>query len=45
MIGETQKTVVEIYEPYLFREGYLVRIHRGRVATEKARQVFRSLVA
>src|SRR5437867_90412 len=45
LIGETQKTVVETYEPYLFREGYLTRTHRGRVATEKARQVFRSRTA
>jgi Holliday junction DNA helicase RuvB len=42
LIGENPKTVAEVYEPYLFREGYLIRTHRGRVATEKARQVFRS---
>jgi Holliday junction DNA helicase RuvB len=45
LIGETQKTVAETYEPYLFREGYIARTHRGRVATEKARQVFRSRMA
>jgi Holliday junction DNA helicase RuvB len=45
LIGESPKTVAEIYEPYLFREGYLLRTHRGRVATEKAREVFRSRAA
>ena len=43
MIGENPKTVAEVFEPYLFREGYLIRTHRGRLATEKARQAFRSL--
>ena len=42
LVGETQKTISEVYEPFLFREGYLVRTHRGRVATEKARQLFRA---
>jgi Holliday junction DNA helicase RuvB len=40
MIGENPKTVAEVYEPYLFREGYLLRTHRGCVATEKAWRAF-----
>ena len=42
LIGETQKTVAEVYEPFLFREDYLIRTHRGRVATDKARRLFRA---
>jgi Holliday junction DNA helicase RuvB len=42
-IEENPKTVSEVYEPYLFREGYLLRTRHGRVATEKARRVLRSL--
>ncbi|MDF7663826.1 Holliday junction branch migration DNA helicase RuvB [Bifidobacterium sp. ESL0763] len=36
MIGEEAETVETVCEPYLVREGFLVRTPRGRVATEKA---------
>ncbi len=34
--GEEPTTIEDAYEPYLLREGFLVRTPRGRVATEKA---------
>ncbi len=34
--GEEPSTIEDAYEPYLLREGFLVRTPRGRVATEKA---------
>jgi Holliday junction DNA helicase RuvB len=33
--GEEPATIEDAYEPYLLREGFLVRTPRGRVATEK----------
>jgi holliday junction DNA helicase RuvB len=35
-IGEEKQTVEDVYEPYLLKEGYLKRTHRGRVATQRA---------
>jgi len=32
--------VARVYEPHLFREGWIVRTPHGRVATEKARRKF-----
>ena len=34
--GEEPATIEDAYEPYLLREGFLIRTPRGRVATEKA---------
>ncbi|MBI4586400.1 MAG: Holliday junction branch migration DNA helicase RuvB [Planctomycetes bacterium] len=39
LLGENHRTLAEVYEPYLLREGFLIRTHLGRRATEKARQV------
>ncbi len=39
LIGESPKTVAEVYEPHLLREGFIVRTFRGRAATAKARGV------
>ena len=36
MVGEEAETVETVCEPYLVREGFLVRTPKGRVATEKA---------
>jgi Holliday junction DNA helicase RuvB len=36
--GEETSTIEEAYEPYLLREGLLIRTPRGRVATERAYQ-------
>ena len=33
-IGENQGTVEEVYEPFLIKEGFIVRTQRGRRATE-----------
>lgn len=33
-IGEDQGTFEEVYEPFLIKEGFIVRTQRGRVATE-----------
>lgn len=35
-ISEDQGTFEEVYEPYLIKEGFLVRTQRGRVVTELA---------
>ena len=37
LVGENMKTLSEVYEPFLLREGFLIRTHFGRVATEKAK--------
>jgi Holliday junction DNA helicase RuvB len=34
--GEEPTTIEDAYEPYLLREGFLIRTPRGRVATDKA---------
>jgi Holliday junction DNA helicase RuvB len=39
-IGEEKDTIEDVYEPYLLKEGYLKRTHRGRVATVRAYQHF-----
>ena len=36
ILGESPRTVTDVYEPPLLREGYLTRTWRGRSATEKA---------
>nr|WP_196779090.1 Holliday junction branch migration DNA helicase RuvB [Bifidobacterium choloepi] len=36
MVGEESETVETVCEPYLVREGFMVRTPRGRVATRKA---------
>ncbi len=35
-VSEESDTLEEVYEPYLIKEGYLMRSPRGRMATEKA---------
>jgi len=35
-IGEEKQTIEDVYEPYLLKEGFLKRTHRGRVATRMA---------
>ena len=35
-ISEDQGTLEEVYEPFLIKEGFIVRTQRGRVATELA---------
>jgi len=34
--GEETATVEDAYEPFLMREGFIIRTPRGRIATEKA---------
>ena len=36
VVGENAGTIEEVYEPYLIKEGYIMRTPRGRKATEKA---------
>lgn len=33
-IGEDQGTLEEVYEPFLIKEGFIIRTPRGRIATE-----------
>lgn len=35
-VGENAGTIEEVYEPFLIKEGYIMRTPRGRKATEKA---------
>lgn len=35
-IGEDQGTFEEVYEPFLIKEGFIVRTQRGRIATDKS---------
>ncbi len=35
-ISENPRTVEEVYEPYLIKEGYIQRTSRGRIALDKA---------
>ncbi|MCQ2175973.1 MAG: Holliday junction branch migration DNA helicase RuvB [Bacteroidales bacterium] len=35
-IGEDQGTFEEVYEPYLIKEGFILRTQRGRIATDLA---------
>lgn len=35
-VGEQAGTIEEVYEPFLIKEGYLMRTPRGREATDKA---------
>ena len=34
----TAHTIEEVYEPYLIKEGFMLRTPRGRMVTEKAYQ-------
>jgi len=35
-IGEQSETIEEVYEPFLIKEGFMMRTPRGRMVTEKA---------
>ena len=35
-ISEDAKTIEEVYEPYLIKEGFVQRTSRGRIALDKA---------
>ena len=35
-VSESAETIEEVYEPYLIKEGYLIRTPRGREVTDKA---------
>lgn len=35
MVGETEDTIEEVYEPYLIQEGYLLKTPRGRILTDR----------
>ena len=35
-VGEQAATIEEVYEPFLIKEGFLVRTPRGREVTDKS---------
>ena len=37
-ISEDSKTIEEVYEPYLIKEGFIQRTPRGRIALDKTYQ-------
>ncbi len=39
-ISEDAKTIEEVYEPYLIKEGFIQRTSRGRIAQDKACNYF-----
>ena len=39
-VGEEQRTIEEVYEPHLIREGLMNRTSRGRCATRKAAELY-----
>lgn len=43
-IGENPETIEEIYEPYLIKEGFVKRTHRGREASKLAFKYFNRTV-
>jgi Holliday junction DNA helicase RuvB len=38
LLGESAENIADVYEPFLLREGYILRTFRGRAATDKARE-------
>ena len=40
-ISEDSKTIEEVYEPYLIKEGFIQRTSRGRIAPKKAKEYFK----
>lgn len=42
-LGEDKRTIEEVYEPFLIREGFLKRTPKGRLATIKAFEYIRGL--
>ena len=42
LLGLDQRTLLELHEPHLLREGYLRRTRRGRVITERGRRILSS---
>ena len=43
VMGESVETITEAIEPFLLQQGYANRTPRGRVATERARQLFEEI--
>ena len=35
VVSENPKTIEEVYEPYLIKEGFIQRTSRGRIALDK----------
>ena len=42
-LSEVRETIEDVYEPYLLKKGYINRTSRGRIATDKAIKLIRSL--
>ena len=39
-VSEDSRTIEEVYEPYLIKEGFLQRLPRGRAVSEKCYKYF-----
>ncbi len=39
-LSEDRSTIEDVYEPYLLKEGYIIRTPRGRELSEKSRKLF-----
>jgi len=42
-VGEAEKTIADVYEPFLIQKGFLTRTSRGRQATRKASRHLRNV--
>ena len=38
-VGEEEQTIEDVYEPYLIQQSFVLKTPRGRVATDRAREV------
>jgi Holliday junction DNA helicase RuvB len=38
-LGEEERTIEDVYEPFLIREGFMAKTHRGRVITAKGLEI------
>ena len=41
VVSENPKTIEEVYEPFLIKEGFVQRTSRGRIALKKAFSYFK----
>jgi holliday junction DNA helicase RuvB len=42
-LGEDRQTIEEVYEPYLLKEGFLLRTPRGREISDRARELLKKV--
>ncbi len=43
-VSEEPETVETVYEPFLLKKGFIERTHRGRMATERAFEIYNNII-